>query len=173
MSHMHVGLFMAFPPHAHTAHRHLACEFTDGSLCFLHRFLSSSVTLLLAKNMSSYQHIMLQFLHFPNSWHFINSLNNHSSMHSLRSIFISVLFYKSPLWLILYSHIWNNDHMSAHMRVSDVCLLKCRQLCWPFSAYFKKTGTGSFTAWDEMIFSSSFVMRQREIFDLEWLDNHP
>lgn len=103
----------------------------------------------------------------------INSLNNHSSMRSLRSIFISVLFYKSPLWLILYSHIWNNDHMSAHMRVSDVCLLKCRQLCWPFSAYFKKTGTGSFTAWDEMIFSSSFVMRQREIFDLEWLDNHP
>ena len=55
----------------------------------------------------------------------------------------------------------------------DVCLLKCRQLCCSFSECVNKTDSGVFRVQVEMIFSLSSVMRLEEIFDLEWLDNHP
>ncbi len=42
-----------------------------------------------------------------------------------------------------------------------------------FLEYRNITDTGSFVVQGEIIFSLSSVMRLREIFDLEWLDNHP
>lgn len=64
MSQMHVGMFTVAPPHAHTVHTHLACEFTDGCLCFLHSFLSGGVTLVLAESRTYHPHITVSFLLF-------------------------------------------------------------------------------------------------------------
>lgn len=55
-----------------------------------------------------------------------------------------------------------------------VCVcLKLRQLWFVFEKCLSITDTGSFTVLSKMIFSLSSVMRLGDIFDLEWLDNHP
>lgn len=60
---------------------------------------------------------------------------------------------------------------SCMLLLFDVGLFKCIQPCC--SEYLNKTDSGSLIVQGEMILSLSCVMRPRDIFDLEWLDNHP
>ncbi|MEQ2284704.1 hypothetical protein AMECASPLE_024283 [Ameca splendens] len=59
-----------------------------------------------------------------------------------------------------------------HDALFDACLFKLGQLCCSFQKYLNKTGAGSFIVQGEMIYSFSVMIRPREIFDLECLNNH-
>lgn len=121
-------------------------------------FSISVMTLFLAENMSSYQHIALSYLT--------------PAIHQLIKLNECI----NNLIIILKSICCINHLSIATYRIITICASICSSsVCLNADASFtpspgclNKTDTYSL-----IFFSLSSVMRQREIFDLEWLDNHP